>query len=182
MSLTERLVETTAEVRDQATIYAERAAEAARATADLAASRVAAARAPIDVLTEASLKLNSLSHEHIARLVRRQAAMLKAAVGEGEQRLQRLARAASLPQALAGQAEDLTDIPRRIADNMRQTWAILADAGRDVSQLAGTTLGELAQPVQRVKARKRTAAKGARPAGKTASARRGKRVKATKAA
>jgi phasin family protein len=179
--LTDRLTETTAEVRDQATAYVARAADAARATADRAAERVAAARTPIEVLTDASLRLNDLSHDYMARLLRRQAAMLKATVTDGEKRLQRLARAQSLQQALAGQAEDLNDLPQRLARSARETWEIVADAGRGVSQLASTTLAGLAQPARAPKKTRRAAAARrtkAKAAHKPAAARRVKAAKA----
>lgn len=185
--LSERLIETTAEVRDQATAYVVRAADVARATADRAAERVAAARTPIEVLTDASLQLNTLSHDYVARLLRRQAVMLRATVTEGEKRLQRLARAQSLQQVLASQSEDLNDLPQRLARNARDTWEIVADAGRGVSQLASSTLAELVQPARTPKQTRRAAgarrAKAARKpaARKPAAARRAKVVKAAKA-
>ena len=131
-------------------------------------------RTPIEVLTDASLQLNTLSHDYLARLLRRQASMLKATVTEGEKRLQRLARAKTLQQAMAGQAEDLNDLPQRLARNARETWEIVADAGRGVSQLASTTLAELARPARTPKARKSTRARPAKAARKSAAARRAK--------
>ena len=175
--LSDRLIDTTAEVRDQATAYVSRAADAARATADRAAERVAAARTPIEVLTGASLQFNTLSHDYVARLLRRQSTMLKGTVTEGEKRLQRLARAGSLQEALASQAEDLNDLPQRLARNARETWAIVADAGRGVSQLASTTLVELTRPAAAPKARKATARR-AKSARKPAGARRTKAARA----
>jgi phasin family protein len=176
--LSDRLIDTTAEVRDQATAYVSRAADAARATADRAAERVAAARTPIEVLTDASLQLNTLSHDYVARLLRRQSTMLKGTVTEGEKRLQRLARAGSLQEALASQAEDLNDLPQRLARNARETWAIVADAGRGVSQLASTTLVELTRPAAAPKARKKATARRAQSARKPAGARRKKAARA----
>lgn len=169
-----RLIETAAEVRGQANAFVSRAADAARATADRAAERVAAARTPIDALTDASLQLNTLSHDYVARLLRRQAATLKGTVAEGEKRLQRLARARTLQQAMAGQAEDLNDLPRRLARNARETWDIVADAGRGVSQLASTTLAGLARTPAPRKARKPAGVGRARTARKPAAARRAK--------
>jgi len=180
MNFSERLIETTSEVREQATAYAARAAEAARATADLAADRVAAARTPVEVLTDATLKLNRLSHDHIARLLTRQSALLKRTLTDGERRLQRLARSESLQQALAGQTEELNEIPQRVARNARETWDIVADAGRSVSQLATATYAELVKAAPARKTRKSTAGKRAKAVRKPATATR--RSKAAKAA
>jgi phasin family protein len=178
MILSERLLDATTEMRDQATAYVARAADAARATADVAASRMAAARTPLEVLTEASLKLNALSHEHVARMLRLQAAMLKGTVAEGEKRLQRLARAESLRHALAAQTEDLNAIPRRVAQNARESWQIVAEAGRSVSELASATFAGLTQPATVAKPRKPARGKRAPVARKRAASRRGKAAKA----
>lgn len=160
MSLSERLIESTVDVRGQAAAYAARAAEYARAGADRAASQVAAARGPVELLTEASLKLNTLSHQYLSRLLARQGTMVKGTLEEGEKRLQRLARATSLQQAIAAQAADLGEIPTRIADNVRETWEIVAEAGREVAALASATYGGLAQTSPR------TRSVAARPARK----------------
>jgi phasin family protein len=173
--LSERFLESTAEVRDQASAYVNRAADAARATADLAAGSIAAARTPIEVLTGASLQFNSLSHDYLARLLRRQAAMLNSTVSEGERRLQRLARAQSLQEALASQAEDLNDLPQRLARKARETWDIVADAGRGVAELGSYTLAGLAQPAAAPKkTRKASTARPAVAARKPAAAPRAK--------
>ncbi len=177
MNLSDRFIETTTDLRQQATAYVARAAQAARASADLAADRVAAANSPLEVLTEATLKLNRLSHDHVARLLTRQATLLRDTLTEGEKRLQRLATAKSLQQAVAGQAEDLNDLGPRIARNARETWAIVADAGRGVSQLAVSTYAELAQAVPAPKRRKPVAAKRTQADRKPASSRRAKRAK-----
>ncbi len=179
MSLTERFIETTAEVRDQATAYVARAAEAARHRVDRAAGQVAAARTPVEVMTEASLKLNNLSHQHLSRLLARQGSMLAGALVESEQRLQRLARAGSLQQALASQAADLIDLPQRIARNTRETWAIVADTGREAAQLAASTYAELLRqtPARKTRTRAPRTAGSRRPktARKTAAGARAKK-------
>jgi phasin family protein len=174
MSLSERVIESTVDVREQAAAYAARAAEFARAGADRAATQVAAARGPVDLLTEASLKLNTLYHQYMSRLLARQGAMLKGTLVEGEKRLQRLARATSLQQAVVGQVEDMNQIPARIADNVRETWQIVAEAGREVAQLASYTYGELTQAAPRPRSTATPPPRKARAKGgrKTASRRR----------
>jgi phasin family protein len=145
MSLSDRISASTLETLGQASALAARAAEFARAGADRAAGQVAAAQAPVEVLTEASLKLNTLSHQYLSRLLARQGAMLKGTLAEGEQRLQRLAAAGSLQQAIAAQAEDLDQIRSKVAHNARETWQIVAEAGREVAALATTTYARLVQ-------------------------------------
>lgn len=168
MSLSERVFESTGDIREQAGAYAARAAVLARAGAATAAGRMAAARAPVDLLTEASQKLNTLTYECLSKLLARQGAVLKGTLVEGERRLQRLAGATSLQQALAAQALDLGRIPDSVARNVRETWVILADTGREVSRLATTTYAGLAQGATTTRsgrpARPSQAATGRRPA------------------
>ncbi len=179
MNISERLSETTAGLRDQATAYASRVGDAARATVDLAADRVASARTPLEVLTGATLELNRLSHDYMAQLLTRQATLLQGTLAEGEKRLQRLARAGSIQQAVAGQAEDLNDISARVARNARETWTLVADAGRGVSRLAVATYAELAQPAPAARSRKPAATRRAKAGRKsTVATRTKKRAKA----
>ena len=163
MMLSERVLESTAEVREQANVYAARAADFARAGADRAADQVAMAYGPVDQLTEASLKFSQLSHQCVTRLLRRQGAMVKGALHEGEKRLHRLARASTLQQAVAGQVEDLNEIPARVGRNLRETWDIVAEAGRDVTALAAATYAGLVAPPPAPK-RARAATPRRRPA------------------
>ncbi len=169
MNLSDRVFESTGDVREQAGAYVARAAVLTRAGAAAAAGQMAAARAPVDLLTEASQKLNTLTYECLSKLLARQGTMLKGTLLEGERRLQRLAGATSLQQGLAAQVEDLGRIPDSVARNVRETWGILADTGREVSRLATTTYAGLAQGAKAPRtterpARRSRAATGRRPA------------------
>ena len=131
-------------------------------------------------MTAASLKLNNLSHQHVSRLLARQGAMLTSALSEGEQRLQRLARAGSLQQALSSQAEDLNGLPQRVAHNARETWEIVAAAGREAAQLAAATYAELVRqapaPKSRAKARKAAGSRRPKSARKPAPGARARKA------
>jgi phasin family protein len=172
MSIAETVFGNTTDAGERIAAQAARAAGFARAGADRAAGRVAAVYGPVDLITEASLKLSALSHQYTSRLLSRQGAMLKGGLEEVERRLQRLARAGSLRQAVAGQVEDWHGLHARLFGNVRETWAIVAEAGRDVTRLATATYAGLLQASPRPRASARPPRKAPTRSARKAKSRR----------
>lgn len=168
MNFSERLMEMTAGVRDQAGAYAMRAADMARGGADRAATTVDAARNPVETLAAATLKLNVLAHQYIERLVALQAATIQHTLAAGAQRLRKLSEAASVQQALADQADTFARSRTRFSKDAAEAWDIVTGTGRGVSEIAVQTYARLvrAQPVA-AKRRPRASAKRPRTTQRT---------------
>jgi phasin family protein len=169
MNIPERIVEMTAEVRDQAGAYASKAADAARDSAIKAAEQVEAAKLPVDTLAGAGFKLNSMAHDYVERLLKFQAGMVKGALKNSAHRLRVLSKADTLQDVLESQAIDLAAARERMVDGAKETLEIVAESGREVSGLLTDTYAQLVKPVRAkrpvrkpvTKARKRRAPKRA---------------------
>jgi phasin family protein len=173
MTLQERLFEISARLRDQADAYAQRAATATRHGIDRAAQQVEALDTPLDALAVAGLQLNQISAKYVARLVTQQTAASRALVRDGAAGLRSLAEADSLPQALQQQLARLADRREQAVDNLRRSWELTAEAGREVAELATSTYRSLARPGKTARrARRPRAAQGGTPSHKGSSTRR----------
>jgi hypothetical protein len=179
MTVQERLFEMSARLREQADAYAQRAAAATRESIDRAARQVEALDSPLDTLTAASVELNQISANYVARLVTQQAAASRALVRDGAAGLRSLAKADSLAQAWQAQRARLADTRTQAVKHLRRSWELTADTGRAVGELATTTyrsLGLPGTPPRRARharaAGSKTAPRKARPARRAAAARR----------
>jgi phasin family protein len=143
MTLTERFFEATAEVRDQAGAYAERAVDAARDSVNLAAQKVGMVETPIDTLAKASLQLNSLTHRYFERMIEQNVDTLKGAIDDGARRLRLISKANDVVGLYNSQAKFTQVSVDRLKRDAKATWAIVTDAGRDVSELAVTSYAQL---------------------------------------
>jgi phasin family protein len=158
MKLTELLFEVTADVRDQANAYAERAVEAAREGVTMAATQVEKVESPIDVVAKAGLQLNTMSHEYVERMLEQNVDTLKGALNDGVRRLHLIANAGSFGELYARQVKFNAVSGDRMTRDAKATWEIVTDAGRKVSDLALTTYAQLVRETP-VKARRTTRAK-----------------------
>ncbi len=156
MNISERIFEATAEVREQANAYAERAVEAAREGVVRAAEQVEKVESPIDVVAKASLKLNNLSHEYVGALLEQNIDTLKGAVNDGVRRLHLVAKANDVRELYASQVQYNSVTSDRIVRDAKATWGIVAKAGREVSELAITTYAQL---MREAPAKRRASAK-----------------------
>lgn len=110
---------------------------------DTGAEWVADRKEPIEVITEKTLKLNGISHESAARLVRQQALFIEGSVEAAARRLKTAAEADSLRNLIDGQIKLLPETRDRIVDDFRKTFAILSDTREDLGQLISETLSDL---------------------------------------
>ncbi|MDH3587837.1 MAG: TIGR01841 family phasin [Gammaproteobacteria bacterium] len=110
---------------------------------DNGASWVSHRKGPLDVMTEKTLKLNGLSHDSAARLVRQQAGFLEGSVDGAAKRLKTAAEADSFRGLLDGQIKLMPETRDRIVDDIRKTFEILSDTRTDLAQLFRETLDDL---------------------------------------
>lgn len=110
---------------------------------DTGAEWVADRKEPIEVVTEKTLKLNGISHESAARLVRQQALFVEGTVDGAARRLKTAAEADSLRNLIDGQIRLMPETRDRIVDDVRKTFAILSDTREDLAQLIRETLSDL---------------------------------------
>lgn len=110
---------------------------------DTGAEWVADRKEPLDVVTEKTLKLNGISHESAARLVRQQALFIEGTVDGAARRLKTAAEADSLRNLVDGQIRLMPETRDRIVDDVRKTFAILSDTREDLGQLIRETLSDL---------------------------------------
>lgn len=191
MSISERLFEVTAGMREQANAYvakatamAEQAADTARDSVAEAARKVEQVNTPVETLAAAGYKFNSLSHQAAERLLEQQFSFVKGFVDEGAERLRMLAKAADLQSAMNQQMAYFDATRERLTRDARGTYAILSDAGREARELATSTYSQLmSQPSRRKPAAaKAAAASRAKARATTVRARKGGKAKARKAA
>jgi hypothetical protein len=143
MSISQRIFEATAGVRDRAAAYAQEAAIAARQAAERAAARAEAAEGRVAVLVAAGRQLNTLAYDSAGRMLDQGAQTLNGFIGDGATRLRLAAGAVDVGNLYRAQLEHLPVSRRRIVKDARATWSIVADAGRELQSLAVTTYARL---------------------------------------
>lgn len=123
MNMQERLFALSAQAREQASVYAQRAARAAVDGLDRTAGQVEALRGPVGELAAAGLKLNQKSAEFVEQLLQLQSRRAATLLTDGARRLRALAEAADatlgMPAKRPGKARKAsaarTGSPRRPA-------------------------------------------------------------------
>lgn len=119
------------------------AVDRVRDALDNGADWVDSGRAPVQVLTDKTLKLNRISHNSAARLVRVQSEFIEGSVEGAAQRLQAAARARDLRQLLDSQVKLMPATRDRIVTDARKTIDVLVDTRDDLTSLVRETLGDL---------------------------------------
>lgn len=175
MNLSERFMEFTANVREQAADAATRAASAAREGVTKAADQVESVKTPVETLADAGRTLSKLSHDAVTRLVSHQADVITGSLHDGAQRLRLLAKADSVRDAYVDQIAYLDVTRDRLTRDARTALTIVSESGRAVAELAATTYADLV----RVPAPKPARKAASRAAGKSG---RGTRSRSRKAA
>ncbi|MGH8284958.1 MAG: phasin family protein [Steroidobacteraceae bacterium] len=171
MTISERILEATAGVRDQATAYAGRAVDAARNGAQRAAAGFEAVEAPVDTLADAGRQLNALSYQYAGRMLDQGVQTVHGFIEDGAQRLRHAAKAGDVRSLYRAQLEQLPASRDRIVKDALATWEIVAETGRELQSLALTTYARLVRKNTRARKTATTAktAKTARSRGRRAA-------------
>ncbi|MBT8138040.1 MAG: phasin family protein [Gammaproteobacteria bacterium] len=100
-------------------------------------------KGPLDVVTEKTLKLNGISHDSAARLVRQQADFVEGTVDGMATRLTAAATAESFRGLIDSQIKLMPESRDRVVTDVRKTFEILGDTRTDLVQLFRETLDDL---------------------------------------
>ncbi len=110
---------------------------------DNGAEWVARRKRPLDVVTDKTLKLNGISHEGAARLVRQQADFIEGTFEGTARRLRTAADANSFRSLVDGQVKLVPETRDRFVDEIRKTFEIFGDVRNELGQLVRETLNDL---------------------------------------
>ncbi len=104
---------------------------------------VAKGRKPLHLVTESGLRLNTISHKSIARLLNVQAEMVEGTLVATAKRLETAANANSVRDLLNDQVALLPATRDRLTGDARKAMVVLSDTGEDIKSLVTETLSDL---------------------------------------
>jgi len=116
---------------------------AARRGALQAADGVTAVRSPARIVAEAGRRMNDVSHRYFARFVKQQLHSLEGVLVDGADRLSRAAEAKDFRTLLAEQAKLYPASRERLGRDLKATWILTADTGRELGSIASDTYAQL---------------------------------------
>jgi hypothetical protein len=119
----------------------------ARRGALQAADGVTAVRTPARIVAEAGRRMNDVSHRYVARFVKQQLHNLEGVLVDGEDRLSRAAEAKDLRTLVAEQAKLYPASRERLGRDLKATWTLTADTGRELGSIASETYAQLVHGV-----------------------------------
>jgi hypothetical protein len=118
-------------------------ADTAQNAAVRSAERLEAAEAPMKVLADATSQLSAVSHRYVGRMLDQSVLSAEGWLAEGAQCLRLAARAPDVRRLYREQLGRLPHSYDRATQDVRATWKILADAGRELQTLALNTYSRL---------------------------------------
>jgi hypothetical protein len=148
MSFVEQLTGVAGQVQSQVDGYRAKAVEKARRRVRQAADAVSASRIPVKTLVHAGQRLNTLAHDYVGRMLVEQSRAVEGLIGDGVERLKRVAQADSTRSLIRLQRELGPASRERVARDAARMWQIIAHTGREIRALATDTYAELAYGVQ----------------------------------
>ncbi len=143
MRLNERILEATSAARERAAQIASRAVDQARGRVSAAARRVELAKTSFETLALATQELNAITHRHAARLIDQNTDTIKRVLATGAERLRRASKADGVRELINAQKRLTRDSRSHLRRDAEATWAIVTDAGKEVSGLAVSTYSAL---------------------------------------
>jgi hypothetical protein len=162
MNIVEQFSGAADKVRQNVHTYRETAAHKARGGVNQAAKAIAGARKPVEKLVSAAQRLNDLTHDAVAKLMRQNAGTIDGLIDGSAERLQQLAQADDLRSFIRQQAALNPALRARIRRELEALWSLAAKTGREVGTLASETYAEVLHGVTT----------GSRPAGNRKRTRR----------
>jgi Phasin protein len=158
MEIREQLIRARQRAEARVEDYRHVVLEAARRTAQQAADGVVAVRAPMQIVAEAGRRVNDASHRYVAQLVKQQLHNLEGVIEDGAERLSLAAKAKDFRGLIAEQAKRYPASRARLGQDLKATWALTADTGRELGSIASQTYAQLVHGVRikpKAKARRR---------------------------
>ncbi len=107
------------------------------------AQLVARGRKPLHLMTESGLRLNTISHKSIARLMNVQAEMVEGTLVATAKRLETAANANSVRELVSDQVALLPATRDRLTGDARKALDVLSDTGEDLRELVTETFADL---------------------------------------
>jgi hypothetical protein len=129
---------------------------------------------PVHAFADTGLKLNTLSHKSIEKLLKQQVAALDDILDGGARRLETAARARSVRTLVDGQISTLPKTRDHAVKNARKTVALVRETGDALGDLVKDVVVDISsarKPAAR-KAAPRKKSPGRKPAAKKASAKK----------
>ena len=140
---------------------------------------VAKGRKPLHLVTESGLRLNTISHKSIARLMNVQAEMIEGTLVGTAKRLETAAKAHSVRELLNEQVALIPATRERLTGDARKMMDVITDTGGDIKELVSGTVSALSDSGKTAAKTTRRVTKKASNAAKRATAKT--RKTATKA-
>lgn len=122
---------------NQALVVAETIVGVSRAAAEGTSQLMFKVKKPLRDAAGTGIRLNTISHKSVEKLVKVQARAIERSVDAGAARLALAARAPSLKALIDQQVSLLPETQKRLKGDLRDTWQVFVDAGTEI----GDTLG-----------------------------------------
>jgi hypothetical protein len=100
-------------------------------------------RRPVHLVTESSLRLNTITHKSVARLLNVQAEMVEGTLVAMAKRLETAANAHSIRELLNDQVALLPAMRERFTGDARKALNVMTDTGEDIRKLVTQTVTDL---------------------------------------
>jgi Phasin protein len=143
MEIREQLMRARQRAEARVEDYRQAVLEAARRAAQQAADGVVAARAPIRIVADAGRRVNDASHRYLAQFVKQQLHNLEGVMEDGAERLSRAAHAKDFSGLIAEQAKLYPASRARLGRDLKATWTLTTDTGRELGSIASETYAQL---------------------------------------
>lgn len=160
----EKLAET---LKAESRTLADRAIKGMRSAGLETAELMIRTKKPVHAIANTGLKLNTLSHKSIEKLVKQQVATIDDLIDGSASRLETAARARTLKGLLDGQIATLPRTRKHAVQNAKKTVALVRDTGESFGELVKDVVVDISsarkgrKPVARKAAKKAPAKKRA---------------------
>ncbi len=114
---------------------------------------------PVKILTNASLRLNKITHHSIASLVRVEGHMIEGTLAATARRLEKAANANSFRQLVSDQMALMPKTRDRLAKDARKTLDVFVETRDDLREMISDTVAEFGEAGKDVATRARSAAR-----------------------
>ena len=174
----EKLADT---VKTESRQLADRAIKGLRTAGLETAGIISKTKKPVHAIAETGLKLNTLSHKSIEKLVKQQVATIDDLIDGSAERLEKAARARTMRTLVEGQISTLPQARKHAVKNAKKTVTLVRETGDAFGDLFKDVVVDISsarKPAAKKKTagRKKTAAskkaKGRKPAAKKTAAKK----------
>lgn len=160
-------------IKDRTAPFVDNATDRTRNATVKLADVVARTNRPVDIAMETSLRLNKITHNSVARLVKQQARMIEGTVDATAKRLHVAADATNLRDLVNDQVAMLPATRDRLANDARKAVAVFTETREELAELIRDVMAQAREGrteiEKTVRTAKKTATRKARTVRKSAS-------------